>query len=220
MAIFNHSNASLLRATVDGTDSHTYTSNYKQFVFSFTNIRGAISNDDSIQHFIVTKKPDILFLSETFLNSKISTPTYVGYVTTRSDRQHSKTGKRVHGGGIMLLVKNTLSYELLDISTTINFESMSILVKFPQRKFIFTCVYRPPGADDSLLDYIIDLHCNKRKKFPDAESIIAGDFNCHNSAWLAGEKTDEIGLATAQMAAQLGVSQLIHEPTHNSTDKK
>lgn len=209
----------LFRATLagNGTLNRSYLKN--NISLAFSNIRGLNSNLAETQHFLTSEQPDIFSICETFLTNKCPTPTFPSYDAVRLDRQVGKKNKRVHGGGILILVKSDIPYKLLRQSSTIEFELLTIIVKLTTGDLLITSVYRPPSASPSALsDELTKLHHHLFQQHPKAKHIIIGDFNCHNDTWLGSATTDPAGREVESMALLLKMQQLVKEPTHYSTN--
>ena len=130
----------------------------KKLLISFANIRGAYSNLLPTQHFLLLNNPAVLALCETFLTDSSATPDYPGYDVIRSDRMLSPTGKRIHGGGLLVLIRQDLPHKIISKSSTVDFEVVTFSVTLGNRSLIITSVYRPPSASTQVFDYLIQHH--------------------------------------------------------------
>ena len=119
---------------------------------------------------------DILAITETFLDDTIHDSSIVpfGYVIYHRDRNQ-------HGGGVLIMVRNTFSvvnrhdldlpYEILWIE----------LVACSGSPLLFGVVYRPPSADNSVLD---QLYCVLNSLTSTRCNImLCGDFNVPDIDW-------------------------------------
>jgi hypothetical protein len=190
----------------------------RSLTFSFTNIRGAWSNLLPTQHYLLLKCPAVMALCETFLTITSATPEYPGYDVIRSDRQHSQPGKRIHGGGLLVLIRQDLPHKIVSKSSTADFETITVSLTLGERSLIVTFAYRPPTASTQIFDHLIHHHQQLQQNFPNAERIIMGDFNCHNSMWLNSNTTDQCGVEAENLAAHLNMQQLVTDPTRFSAN--
>lgn len=127
-----------------------------------------------LQYFLITRNPDFLFITETWLSSKILNSELIGnlpYKIFRSDRK----GRR--GGGVCCIVKDTVNVIPVSLSSCIRSDLLCLESSDANGAFIFRIilVYRPPNStsddDDALLECLIELglSCN--------HVIVLGDFN-------------------------------------------
>ena len=140
------------------------------------NIRSLLAHLDEIHHLLSSLKPDILGISETWLNDSVDGEIHFpDYNIFRSDRNR-------HGGGITTFVRNCLQVTSLSnisvpASLSPHCESLWLNVKSPSITYnlVFGCCYRPPRAPTSSLtvtfNFLEVLLSNYRNV------IIAGDFN-------------------------------------------
>ena len=86
----------------------------------------------------------------------------------------------------------------------------------PQRPLIVCATYRPPGGtladiqaySDGLEDCLLSLN------LPVSTLLLTGDFNAHNSSWLAGDRTTPVGQCLETAFRCFGLEQLVNFPTH------
>ena len=110
------------------------------------NARSLISHLDEIALLVASQRPDILAVSETWLDSEISDGevSLPGYSVTRLDRNR-------HGGGVAVFCANYLNCSILAQDTGISasgLESLWVAVEsrlFPSPLAV-GCFYRPPGS--------------------------------------------------------------------------
>jgi len=93
-------------------------------------------------------------------------------------------------------------------------ESLWLLIRLGQRKFLLCFCYLPPKHDYDAFDLLADEAESLIAAHPTAALIMAGDLNMHNTAWLNHSlPTNQAGKAGFQFAATFNLSQLVTEPT-------
>ena len=118
-------------------------------------------------------KPDIICVQETWLSNKwcFNIP---GYMCIRKDRVTD-----THGGGCLILVRNSLQVNLIPLDTTL--EAQCVEINHSNGKINILNFYNP-GKDVSTEEFT--------KLFQHYKNIIiCGDFNAHNTLW--GSKQNE-----------------------------
>ncbi|KAK6764801.1 hypothetical protein RB195_024937 [Necator americanus] len=126
--------------------------------------------------FLCLYKPDLIFITETWLTTKILDSELVGnlpYNVYRSDRSMRR------GGGVCVLVKAFISAQIVtgDNDLKADLLSAEILCADDLTQLRFILVYRPPNSsaadDKKLVDVLSDLAVMNH------QTIILGDFNLH-----------------------------------------
>ena len=160
-----------------------------------------------VRELVVNEKPDILALSETWLNSSI-TNTEVniqGYNIYRLDRKHKK------GGGICIYVRNDFKSKVLkDLSfiSPVGFHQLWVQAQVNKNKSLIVCAtYRPPDCTVS------SVRDDLKPKFIEAlllgkEIIILGDLNCNLL-----DPTSYEAKVLLDTCSELHLTQLIKDPT-------
>ena len=110
------------------------------------NIRGITSKVSDllylIDHTFQNQTPDVILLCETWLNDNSPPLSIPGYNLFNTNRKHK------HGGGVAILVAETLQCRELKINNdNINQEHCFVELKTATRKFTLGSVYRPPNTD-------------------------------------------------------------------------
>lgn len=127
---------------------------------------------------------DVLFLTETWLDSNINTaelglPTHNIY---RLDR-NKNTSSKSRGGGVLLAISKTLVSRKLT-TTYKNVEHIfSVVNTNKKNKIILGCVYIPPSSDQIIYRNHMDEIQILISKYPETKIIIAGDYNLPNINW-------------------------------------
>ena len=146
------------------------------------NIRSCRNKDVEISLFLKENDIDILTLNETWLKSnfKLDIP---NYNIPRNDRP------RRRGGGVAILVRNDIKFNIIDTCCTTNTdnEAITILLKDSQDSISILTIYIPPGSD------INTTLLNNIKNSAD-NIIITGDLNAKHIDFNCS-KTDKWGMA-------------------------
>ena len=125
--------------------------------------------------------PDILFVVETKMYAEDIMSQYLmcnGYREYRKDRQGI-------GGGVLLMVKDTLETNELPLEVSNELEAVGCMVGTGKNKFPVLCVYRPPSASEQYNKQVcklIENTCN----IPSRQILICGDFNYGDINWTKG----------------------------------
>ena len=148
-------------------------SNAKNMIFSHLNINSLSSKFMEMNELLTKGKTDVLFLSETKLDSSYPNAQFnVNQFTIhRQDRN-------AHGGGLICYVRDTLPHKnRADIAVNENgIETIAIQIKTTDKNLFFLHVYRPPNTHVNHLVKALETMLNKC--FLESESIhIIGDLN-------------------------------------------
>ena len=173
-----------------------------------SNIRGLRGNYDELTQLIDISeiKPDVISLCETFLSEEVldEVVNIDGYNVHRRDRPSSNFG------GIAVYTKEGLSFSRrLDLEDG-NFEYIWLESVSNNPKLHVISVYRPPDADDSILD-VLDRKLTRIRN--DEHVLIAGDFNAKHSSWFSEGVTDCHGLELFNFCNTNNLFQLVSGPT-------
>ena len=127
---------------------------------------------DELRIFLREKKPHIVSISETKIDSMIenSVSEIEDYVVERNDRNK-------HGGGVAMYIHKSIDYSLREDLLRSDIESIFIQVKLGNYKpFIVTSLYRPPGKNVAYFKELDNLFGTLDTE--DKETIYFGDTNC------------------------------------------
>ena len=170
------------------------------------NINSILKHFDEIKIFLDEKKPHIMGLNETKLDSSIGDDelSIEGYSLVRKDRN-------THGGGVALYVHNDIPFiKRLDLACEL--ESISVEVKLPFMKpLIITALYHSPGVRTEIFNLIDNLFY--RLDDENKECITIGDINC-NPLEPAKNCVKHIN----RIYRKHNLSQMIDEPTRTTSD--
>ena len=174
------------------------------------------SNLLKFQEMIYSEMLDIMFVTETWLNSDISSKEILphGYNIYRTDRSLGQTG-----GGLLVAIKHGVFIncsQLTSIATS-NLEAVAIQCILPNHeKWLLVCCYRPPVSKD-----MSDLRSLADNLFPSYDKIIiAGDFNLPNISWTDSNHTSigTLGQNFCDILDDYIMTQLCLIPTRESNN--
>ena len=148
----------------------------------FWNTRSIYNKIDSVRLEITKTQPDILNISETWLNDSINNieVDIPGYNLLRYDRGRDELGNIKRGGGLCTFVKiGLLCTELPEYTIADkNIELSTVKYKLPFTRDIYVLnVYRPPNGD---IDVFVDCIQQCTTELRDARNcdiFIGGDMN-------------------------------------------
>jgi hypothetical protein len=135
--------------------------------------------DELLIH-IYKLKPDVIALTETWLNSDIDNSEIgiVGYDIFRADRKPT-----MKGGGILIYVRSNIpAVEFTYMRSPLSIhESLWITISQKNRKRLFIgVIYRPPRHDNNHDNLLFEELISISK---DHEILVVGDFNAPNVDW-------------------------------------
>ena len=163
------------------------------------NIRGLRSNIGELANLCKEKQPTIVIVIETFLDSNVQDGadciTIPGYILScRRDR----TG--TSGGGIAAYCLEGIAIHHDPEKEPKNLEIMWLTVTLQSQKLLIGAVYRPPSANDAIIEYLVSSTLLKLSEFGAQCVMLIGDFNAHHEDWLGSHNTDSTGRLTLQLA--------------------
>ena len=196
--------------------------NAKGLHFAHLNLRSLVNKWDNIKANFMNSGIHVLTFSETWLHNLLPDNLFdLGheYNLLRHDRNWNDSGdpnkppKR--GGGICIYIKSTLQYSETDFShynsSNIDIESQWISIsQKPNKTILLGNLYRPPQGDatkciDFLDNILSDIDLQK------VEVFLMGDLNLDTM-----DRNSASCKKLLNMAKQLGLRQLITEPTRYS----
>ena len=148
-------------------------SNAKNLIFSHLNVNSLSSKFMEMNELLIKGKTDVLFLSETKLDSS-----YPNAQFNVSQFTIHRLDRNAHGGGLICYVKDSLPHRnRTDIAVNENgIETIVIQIKTADKNILFLHVYRPPNTHVNHLINALETMLNKC--FLESESIhIIGDLN-------------------------------------------
>ena len=173
-------------------------------------------------------KSDIIVGTETWLKEDIKNSELLldDYDIFRRDRPgkckaNDKEGRDSRGGGVLIAVKKSLSCEL--ISTSVHSEIISVKIKLKGQKALIVCaVYRPPDYSLEKSQEVVNEIRNMSNRNKGAITFVCGDFNLPDVDWVNQEIKGHqylkgINEAFIEMSHDLGMSQIVDQPTRGQT---
>jgi hypothetical protein len=168
-----------------------------------SNVMSLAPKIDEIRVSVAQHKPDLVFLTETWLKESIGDPviSLPNYNLTRRDRTQG-----IHGGVCLYSNSSIVTERLMNLEHP-DFEVLWVYTR-PQRlprgfpSIITGTVYHPPSSDDKdLLNYLSNSLTEVIGIYPGCGIIIAGDFN---------------RLDINHLCYEFHLKQLVHTPTRGA----
>ena len=190
----------------------------KGFKVVHMNVRSLLKKVDQLRILLFNSQIDVITLSETWLNSAISSTTVKmdNYVMYRQDRERGKRVKK-RGGGLLTLINSKYaadSEEMAELNRCdLNMETQWMVIHRQNCKDVVICnMYRPPSGNlDKFIDYMDE--CLKSLDLDRNEIFLLGDVNVNYKNKVSREYKKVNFFVQSN-----GLSQLIKETTRN-TDK-
>ena len=161
---------------------------------------------------------NLISICETSLNDSVRLPETVLDEYTFVPVNNLTNTRR---GGVGLFYRNSLP---LIIRNDLSFgESIVVEVKFGRKKIFFTVLYRSSAHNSpnfqAFLSDFTNLYSNIKAENPFA-TFFTGGFNAHSQYWWPGGNTTPEGSEIEHLLSNLGLSQVICEPTNFEPNKK
>ena len=162
---------------------------------------------------------DLIGIVETHLDSTIDEERLAldGYSFHKEN--HPQNVKR---GGVGLYVKDSLPSKNRPDLVTLP-ECVVCEIQLKKKKYFFVVVYRSPSQNQGEFDNFIlnfELLLSKIHAENPFCVVITGDFNCRSTQWWAKDIENSEGKEFEPLTSDLGLHQLISEPTHLMGDSK
>ena len=179
------------------------------------NIRSAVNKAAVLHDLIATENLDFIALTETWFRE--NDPPAVkediapdGFSTFHGYRKVSSKGRgKGRGGGVSLVVRNTIHAQILPTSfTPKTFEILTVKLKGENGWVNFTILYRPPpAASQEFFDEFNSL-CETLESVTGTHYIL-GDFNCPGS-------TGSIDQRLSDIICDRNYQQMVNSPTRTN----
>ena len=178
------------------------------FILYF-NARSLFNKIDELRALTHNNPPKIIAVTETWCQPHEQDGLYSipGYSLYRSDRPNKP------GGGTLLYISSSLTHNILLNTSDDTLESTWCNVTTNQESITIGCVYRPPNSPHNIALQTLE-QCIRRTKLNTNHTIIVGDLNAKNNAWLATDKTDAAGDELRDLFRLYGLEQLVDFPTY------
>ena len=162
---------------------------------------------------------DLIGIVETHLDSTIDEERLAldGYSFHKEN--HPQNVKR---GGVRLYVKDSLPSKNRPDLVTLP-ECVVCEIQLKRKKYFFVVVYRSPNQNQGEFENFtlnFELLLSKIHAENPFCVVITGDFNCRSTQWWAKDIENSEGKEFEPLTSDLGLHQLISEPTHLMGDSK
>ena len=179
-----------------------------------------------LQAYIFENKPDIIILNETWLKPAIKSEEIIpggSYKIFRRDMSPDSHPTdplnpkkfKVNGGGVLIAVKNSLDLHPKVIASKSQAEILSIEVTLSNKKKVsLSTLYRVgtlglPNLTE-VKQHLIKVFKDKKYK----NNFIVGDFDLDTVNWQNYTATSNVQTSYLNLFLDLGLTQIISEPTH------
>ena len=168
------------------------------------NSRSLVNKLVNFQTFVYSSSYHIFAVTETWLSSFILNGELIptGFTIYRQDRNS-------RGGGVMLVVRNSLPSRQLPSPPHLEVLSVELSVSLP---VIISVVYIPPSSNpdyfSEILQYLASIASHPR-------SVIVGDFNLPDISWSTLTGHSPFSNALCDLAFRHNLLQLVDFPTHS-----
>ena len=231
----------LLIAIVNPSLLNPGPSNGQKLYVSYQNVQGLIPFHElgkkhpeldntkilELNSYISKFKPGVVLLNETWLKGTINDSEVISkelnYKLYRLDRS-SKTHPpdpinpdkfKTNAGGVLIAVNNNLDIESVRVSHKVSAEIVAVTLTFKNGKKIIVCTGYRVGTLGEFNQKEINSYLQKIKSRRGISSvIIVGDFNFPKIDWENCHSTIAIDSLFLDMFNNLGLDQLVNEPTH------
>ena len=178
-----------------------------------------------LQSHIYLTKPDLVILNETWLKPSIADTEIIpsGYNIFRLDRSNythptdpsDQKKFRKNGGGVLIAARCDLDMNIEQINLKCQAEILSIELKNPNaQKIIISTLYRV-GTLGIPNHTRVQSYLHKiAKRRGISNLVLIGDLNLSKTNWHNVESSCEIEQSFIDMFSDLGLTQLINQPTH------
>ena len=162
---------------------------------------------------------DMIGVVETHLDSTIEESRLAldGYTFIQSNHPHD-----IKRGGVGLYIKESLPSQNRSDLVTLP-ECVVCEIQLNRKKYFFVVIYRSPSHDQSEFDdFTINFELLLSKLHAENPFcvVITGDFNCRSTQWWENDIENNEGRVFEPFVSELGLHQLISEPTHFMGDSK
>ena len=192
---------------------------YSSLTFCHWNLNGLTAHDSTkmslLQAYITQHNYDIIYLTETFLNSSIlsddSRITIDWYNLIRSD--HLSDSKK---GRVCIYYKEHIPLTLRDDINTLD-NCLVTEIRSQNEECFLTCIYRSPSQNqDEFKNFCtnFDILLNNINGELPLYSTVTGDLNARGSRWWKNDITNYQGQELDLLTLSSGYNQIIDKPTH------
>ena len=165
----------------------------------------------------------LISLCETSLNDQVKMPDPDTYLNNDYKFIPSNKPDNTRHGGVGLFYKNSLP---LKVRNDLSFaESIVVELNFGRKKIFFTVLYRSPSYKHTTPEFanfisnLTDLYTKIKQENP-YMTFFTGDFNGQSQLWYPDGITTPEGNEIENLITNLGLHQVIREPTNFEINKK
>ena len=191
------------------SETKTNTSNSKLKCISL-NARSIVNKLIELELCINIEQPDILGITETWLDSRItdSELAFEGYTLIRRDREDSA---KLRGGGVLLYIKNELNPVIKSELKCSKIETLFCSIQCNGESTMLGICYRPPDSTESSDTELYSLLDGINPKY----LILMGDFNYSELNWF-NDSTIDRSHPFVDCLDRNFLSQLVEKPTRGN----
>ncbi len=171
--------------------------------------------DEMYSLFVVEKKYQVIALTESKLGPDISDE-YIDVIDDYTCKPYRSDVSR-HQAGILIYVHKQLVHNRRHDLESLHPYMMWIQFNINKKNVLFCTCYRPPGQNQQEILHFLDSLYNSVDKAQNENPdciIITGDLNDRCVLWDDEHNVSELKNRLRDMILQLGMYQLIREPTH------
>ena len=162
---------------------------------------------------------DLIGIVETHIDSTVDKDKLAMDGYTLHEANHPQNIKR---GGVGLYIKDSLPSKNRSDQVTLP-ECVVCEIQLNRKKYFFVVIYRSPSQDQNEFDNFtinFELLLSKMHAENPFCVVITGDFNCRSCQWWDNDIENNEGKLFEPLTADVGLHQLISEPTHMMGDSK
>ena len=158
---------------------------------------------------LMESKPSVLCLTETWADKGLPSLRTEGYtLISRRDRDDGRLG-----GGVAVFALEKLAHRVTLLENSQVAERSWVIIHSDHGPYVIGCWYRPPAPGE-----VDSIRSSKEEAQLHATNavgcVLLGDFNIHHRKWLKFSNRNRLeGQELCTVCKELGMTQLVHEPT-------
>ena len=183
---------------------------HEEFTILYSNVRGFISRvaELSARFRLMVSKPSVLCLTETWDDKGLPSMRIEGYtLISRRDRADGRLG------GVAVFALERLAHRVTLLENSQVAERSWVIFHSDHGPYVIGCWYRPPapGEVDSIRSFKEEAQSHATNA---VGCVLLGDLNIHHRKWLKYSNRNSLeGQELCAVCKELGLTQLVHEPT-------
>lgn len=138
------------------------------------NVGSLTAHFDIVKRFIADVQLDVFVVTETWLNSAISSEivSLQEFVFYRVDRMFFNG----RGGGVGIFIRKSLHHRVIYRTTGVHIEQLWVTINVSKQKYVIAAIYRPQNS--KVLNFLEELENSMSEVMPDGDVVtILGDMN-------------------------------------------